>query len=56
MKTKLVKPNNDMKLVIDMQYIIMSNTNSKLISLQIHHLCKKFVADLKKIPLSQELQ
>lgn len=55
-KVKYIKPKDEVKLVMDLQYIIMMGTNSKLISMPIHNLCKRFVKELKQIPLSQELQ
>jgi len=51
-----IKPKDDSQMVIDLQYIVMRDTNSPVISLAIHFLCKKFVQELKKIPLSEELQ
>lgn len=53
---KYIKPKKDADMVLDLQYIVMRDTNSTLISLAIHRLCKKFVQELKQIPLSDELQ
>lgn len=51
-----IKRKKDAELVVDLQDLILKKTNGKLISVEIHTLCRKFVSDLKKIPLSQELQ
>lgn len=55
-KIKMVKVKDKDSMVIDLQYIVMRDTNSKLISLGINQLCTKFVKELEQIPLSDELQ
>ena len=55
-KIKCIKIKSDGQMIVDLQNIIIQNTNSKLISIAIHMLCRKFVNDLKKTPLSDELQ
>jgi len=54
--TKYVKEKKGVWLIGELQDLIIEKTNSSLISLEINRLCQKFVEDLKKIPLSEELQ
>ena len=56
MKVKYIKPKSDDTMLIDLEYIVLKDTNSKLISMSIHNLCKRFIRDIKKTPLSDELQ
>ena len=43
-------------MIIDLQNLVLENTNAGLVSISLHQLCQKFVRELKEIPLSQELQ
>jgi hypothetical protein len=55
-KIKYVKPTNDKNMILLLQNAVLAYSNAGLISISIHRLCKKFVQDLKEIPLSEELQ
>lgn len=42
--------------IITLQEWILKITNVGLISIELHRLCRKFIKDLQKILLSQEMQ
>jgi len=58
MNEKLIKLKkvNEGEAIVHLQNWIIKTTNAGLISISINSLCKKFIKDLKKIPLSDELQ
>ena len=60
MKTKkqkvVIKPKFKSKMIVDLQYLVLKDTNAGLISRGIHFACRKFIDELRKIPLSEELQ
>jgi len=53
---KLIKVTKDTTMICDLKYIVLRQTNAKLLSMEVHRLCEKFVKDIKNIPLSEELQ
>lgn len=55
-KIKYIKPKDDSRMLLNLQYVVMQDTNSPLIGMAIHRLCQKFIKDIKEIPLSDELQ
>lgn len=57
MKTlKLIEVKNKSQMIVDIQDVVMRDTNSQLISMGIHREVKKFIKALESVPLSEELQ
>jgi len=54
-KLKYIKINKANLLPILTDFVL-KETNAVFISSGVHRLCRKFIRDLKKIPLSAELQ
>lgn len=55
-KVKLIKVKKEKDFTLALQYLVTRDSNSPIISMAVHRLCKRFVLDLQKIPLSDELQ
>ncbi len=55
-KIKYIKYKNEGQFREILYKLIMRDTNSPLISIGISRACRKFITELKTIPLSEELQ
>ena len=57
-KTKYIKLKSikESGMTVILQNWILEMTTAGLISIEMHRLCRKFIQDLQKIPLSEELQ
>ena len=57
-KTKYIKVIDSKQMLSILQNWIIdkSQTNAGLISISLHYHCRKFIKELEKIPLSEELQ
>lgn len=56
MKYIKIKKTDEKTMTIILQNWILEMTNAGLISIALHRHCRKFISELTKIPLSEELQ
>jgi len=55
-RIEIKKGISDSDMIARLQNFVLSTTNTGMISLELNRVCRKFVKELKEIPLSNEYQ